>query len=176
MIWITMLLTACTTSWVTEAQNIITLLGPAITSALAILAAFGVGLSPAVATAVGAWSKDAITGLGQVKTMIDQYNAAAATAKPGILTEIQGVLTVIANNLTAILPTIKVTDASTQAKILAVIEAVASEMAALITLVPAVQVAEKSGGKMSIMELMKAFEGAHLKLSHEFKADFNSKV
>ena len=28
--WLTMLLCGCTTSWVTEAQNIITLLGPAI--------------------------------------------------------------------------------------------------------------------------------------------------
>jgi hypothetical protein len=174
--WLTMLLCGCTTSWVTEAQNIITLLGPAISSALAILSAFGVGLSPTVATAFTTWSQSAITGLGEVKTMLDEYNAAAATAKPGILAEIQTALSVIADNLTAILPTIKITDPKTQAEVLAVIQAVASEISALITLVPAVTAAEKSAGKMSLAELEKAVKDSHLKLSHEFKSDFNAKV
>jgi hypothetical protein len=168
--WMCMLLSGCTTTWTQEASNIISLLGPAITSILAILAAFGVGLSPAVASNLQKWSADAQTGLSQVATLINQYNAAAATAKPGILTEIQTLLGVISTNLANLLPTIKVTNPSTQAKIEAIVQAFQSELSALIALVPAVQ------GQSSMDKIAKAFEASGLKTAHSFRADFNAKV
>jgi hypothetical protein len=167
--WMTMLLAGCTASWVNEATNIISLLGPAITSILAILAAFGVGLSPSVASALEKWSTDAETGLQQVGTLINQYNAAEATAQPGILAEIQTLLGVINTNLTSILPTIHVTDPSTQAKILAIVEAFQSELSALIALVPALQ------GKVADHDEAKRLMAA-VKSANSFKIDFNAKV
>lgn len=169
MTWIVLLLAGCTATWTQEAINIITLLGPAISSALAILSAFGLGLSPNVATAVSQWSTSAISGLQQVKTLIEQYDAAQATAQPGILVEIQNALAAIVSNLSTILPTIKVTDPSTQAKILAVIEAVQSELAALVNLVPAIQ------GKVTAHEDLKKLVAA-VKSPKEFKHEFNAAV
>jgi hypothetical protein len=169
MSWVILLLVGCSTAWTTEAVNIITLLGPSITSALAILAAFGVGISPAAVTAMQQWSSRAITGLGQVKTMIEQYNAAEVGAKPGLLTEIQTALSLIVSDLTAILPTIKVTDAATQAKITAIVEAVAAELQGLVNLVPALQ------GKVTSHDELKKLIAA-VKTAKEYKADFNTKV
>lgn len=168
LLWLTMLLTGCSTAWTSEAVNIITLLGPAITSILGILSAFGLGLPPTVMSAVSAWSATAVTGLQQVKALIDQYNTATAAAKPGFLTEIQTALKVIDDNLLALLPTIKVTDPGTQAKILAVVGAFQSELAALIALVPALQ------GKTGHEETKRLI--ADLKTAKEFKKDFNAQV
>jgi len=160
------LMCGCSTAWTQEASNIIALLVPAIQSALAILAAFGLGISPSVLTAVNKWATDAESGLAQVKSLIEQYNAAEATAQPGILTEIQTLLGVISSNLAAILPTIQVTDPSTQAKILAVIEAISSEISALLNLVPAIQ------GQVTSTEELKALMGA-LKSPKQFKEAYN---
>lgn len=161
--------TGCATAWTGEAINIITLLGPAITSALAILAAFGGGVSPAALKAIQSWSTQAVSGLQEVKDLIDQYSAADTTAKPGLLTEIQTALKVIVDNLTAILPTIHVDNPQTQAKILAVIEAVQAELVALVNVVPALQ------GNVTSHNELKAIM-AQLKTPQEFKNDFNAKV
>ena len=167
--WVIMLLTGCTTTWTTEAINIITLLGPSITSILAILAAFGVGLSPTVATALTAWSGRAETGLAQVKTLIEQFNTAQATAQPGILAEIQTALGVIDSDLATLLPTIKITNASTQAKIMAVVQSFQSELSALIALVPALQ------GKVTDHDQFKKLIAA-VGSSKQYRSDFNKKV
>lgn len=162
-------LSGCTSTWTSEASSIISLLIPAIQAALGILAAFGVGLSPTVLTAVNTWGQDAQTALAQVKTLIDQYNTAEASAKPGVLTEIQTTLGVISSNLATILPTLHVTDQSTQAKIIAVVQAIADEVSALIGLVPAIQ------GKVTSHDELKQLMAA-LKTPKEFRADFNAKA
>jgi hypothetical protein len=169
MAWVIMLLVGCTAAWTTEAINIITLLGPAISSILGILAAFGYGLSPEVSATFQKWSADAIAGLQEVKALIEQYDAAEAAAKPGLLVEIQTALSVISSNLQAILPTLHVTDPHTQAQIEAVVNAVAAEIAALLNLIPALQ------GTVTSHEHLKALVSA-VKGPKEFKKDFNSKA
>jgi hypothetical protein len=167
---LTVQIAACTASWVSEAVNIINLIVPAIEAALGILTAFGMGLSPSVLTSVQAWATDATNSLVNVVTpLINQYNTAEATAKPGILTEIQTALNVIVGNLKSILPAIKVTDPATQAKITAVVGAIADELTALVNLVPAIQ------GTVTSHAELKALVGA-LKSPGEFKADFNAKA
>ena len=84
--------TACTTAWTQEAVSIINLLVPAIEAALGILAAFGVakGLSPKVMDDVRKWAGEATSDLQTViKPLIEQYNSAEASARPGILNDIQ---------------------------------------------------------------------------------------
>src|ERR1700752_1408251 len=85
LIWCLLLLTGCTTSWVSEATSIIQLLVPAITSVLSILAAFGVpvGLSTAALNSVQSWANQATEGLQTVGNLINQYNTAEASAQPG---------------------------------------------------------------------------------------------
>jgi hypothetical protein len=163
------ILSGCSTAWTQEASNIISLLLPSITSILGILSAFGVGISPSVMTAITQWSTDAQSGLQTVATLITQYESALPADQPGILTEIQTALSTITKNLATILPEIKVTNAETQAKILAVINAVQSELVALTNLVPALQ------GKVTAHDDLKAMV-AELKTAKEYKNDFNGKV
>jgi hypothetical protein len=164
-----LLLAGCTTAWTGEASNIIRLLVPAIESALAIMAAFGVGLAPNVLQSVQSWAQQATADLTQVASLIDQYNAAEATAKPGILTEIQTMLSTITANLQTLLPSIHVTDASTQAKITAIINLISGEMTALIGLVPAIS------GKVTSHDELKALMAA-VKSPKEFRSEFNSQA
>ena len=159
----------CVTTWVGEATSIIQLLVPAISAALGILAAFGVGISPTVMAAVQSWANQATTALQTVAGLIDQYSTAEASAQPGILNEIQTALSTVVSNLTTILPELHVNDPSTQAKILAIIEAIQAEMSALINVIPAIQ------GKVTSHEEMKALVAA-VKGPKEFKAEFNTMV
>ena len=169
VVWMLLWLTGCTASWVSEATSIINLLVPAITSILSILTAFGVptGLTTTALASIQSWANQATAGLQTVANLIDQYNAAEATAKPGILTEIQTALSVITQNLATILPEVHVTDPATQAKIDAVIQAVSSEMQALINLVPALK------GEVTSHDELKALVAA-VKSPKEFRKEFNA--
>jgi len=164
-----LLMAGCTTSWVSEASSIVALLGPAISSALEILAAFGVGLSPNVATSVASWGKQAQAALSQVASLINQYNAAEASAQPGILIEIQTLLGTVSTNLSELLPTLHITDAATQAKVVAVFDAIEGELAALVSLIPVVQ------GKVSDHDEAKMLVNK-LKSAKQFKQEFNEKA
>lgn len=159
----------CTTSWVSEASSIVALLGPAISSALEILAAFGVGLSPAVATQVASWGAQAQTALGQISELITQYNSALAAAQPGILAEIQTLITTITNDLNNLLPTLHITDAATQAKVIAVFDAILAELQGLANLMPVIQgkVTDHDEAKVLISKVKSAKQFAH---------DFNKKA
>lgn len=165
-----LMLAGCTTAWTSEASNIIKLLVPAIESALAIMAAFGVGLSPNVLQNVQSWAKQATDTLTNVVApLIEQYNTAEAAAQPGILTEIQTALSTVTANLQSVLPSIHVTDTATQAKITAIITLISDEMTALIGLVPAIS------GKVTSHEELKQLVAA-VKTPKEFRSEFNAKA
>jgi hypothetical protein len=167
-------LVGCTTSWVSEASSILALLGPAISAALEILAAFGVGVSPVVAESIAAWGEDAQTALTQVATLITQYQAAEASAQPGILGSIQTLLTTVSDNLAALLPTIKITDPTTQAKVIAVFEAVQAEIAALASLIPSIQTASQMTEHTdALLVVATAAKQFRVKSAKQFKSDFN---
>lgn len=180
ILWCLMLAVGCAANWISEATNIIQLLVPSITSILSILTAFGVpvGLSAAALAAVQSWANQATAGLQTVGGLIDQYNKAEATAQPGILTEIQTVLSTIVANLSTILPEIHVTDPSSQAKITAVIEAVQAEMQALINLVPAIKSATESSTDPheQLKKIASAPAFHELKSAKSYRSDFNSKA
>jgi hypothetical protein len=161
---------ACSTAWTTEAVNIINVLTPAIESALAILAAFGAGISPGAISAIDAWGQQATNDLKNViAPLIQQYNAAVASAQPGILQEIEAGVTVILNNLSTVLPTLHVTDPATDAKIQAVITAIEAELTSLMNLIPVVQ------GKVTDHDQVKALLNK-LKSAKAFKSDYNAKA
>lgn len=161
------LLAACSTDWVSQANAIISVLVPSIVAALGILSAFGVGVSPEVLTAVQKWAAEAQHDLQNVvKPLIDEYNAASAGAKPGILSEIQTALGVISGNLETLIASIHVTNPRTQAQIKAIFSAIQSELVALGNLVPVLQ-----GKVASTHEQMKAVHA--LKSARQFRDHFN---
>lgn len=125
--------------WESQASSIIGLLGPAITAALEILVAFGLGISPTVLTAFNSWETAAQEALTTIKTLIVEYKAAAAADQPGILGEIQAALATVSGNLGTLLGQLHITDSAVQAKIAAVFGAIVSMLAAVLNLIPVVQ-------------------------------------
>jgi hypothetical protein len=154
--------------WESQASNIITLLGPAIQSAIAILAAFGVGVSQDVMSAFNKWSAEAQADLANIKDLIAQFKASAASAQPGILSQIQTAVTTTAQNLTEVLAMLHITNETTQAKVMAVFGAISGMLAAVAALLPAIngQVADNH----EKLRLFRVYQTA----ANNFKKDFNS--
>lgn len=161
--------TGCTTAWTTEASNIISLLVPAISSLLSILSAFGVGkgITTEGFAAIQKWSEEAQRGLNTVKSLIDQYTTAEASAQPGLLNQIQTALNTVVSNLAAILPAVHITNADTQAKVISIINLVSQELQALVNLVPALK------GEVTAHDELKRLI-ADVKSPKEFKHDYNA--
>lgn len=165
-----LLATACT-DWESSASNIITLLGPALQALVAILAAFGAGVSEEVVTQFNNWAQQAQTALVNIKALIASYKTASATAQPGILAEIQAALSALTANLTPILTNLHITDPNSQAKFIAGVEAVEAFVASLVALVPAVATIPK----LSVGDEAKLGEKVN-ETKKKFKSDFNSAV
>lgn len=157
----------CSANWVSEASGIVALLGPAISSALEILAAFGLGLSPAVAKDISNWAGQAQTALGQIGQLITQYNSALATAQPGILAEIQALITTITNDLDTLLPTVHITDPATEAKVTAVFDAILGELKGLTNLLPVLK------GEVADHDMVKELID-RVQTAKQFKHTFNA--
>jgi predicted PurR-regulated permease PerM len=163
-----LLMTACG-DWESQASSIITLLGPAIQALVAILAAFGVGVSEEVMTQFNNWAQQAQTALVTIKGLIDSYQNAEADAQPGLLNEIQAALTVVQSQLAAILPELHITDPNSAAKVTAALEAISAFLVSLAALIPAVAQAKGAEDEKALFE--KSQETVK-----QFKKDFNEAV
>jgi len=161
-----LLTTGCNASWTAQAISIVAMLEPAILSALGIVTAFGVGVTPATLTAVQKWGAEAQTDLREVANLINSYNSADATEQPGILGRIQNILETITDNLNTILPDLHIADPVTQGRIFAVIGAIDSEIIALEKLVPILQ------GKTTTHAQLRVAVHA-VKSADEFEKEFN---
>ena len=164
-----LLMTTGCSNWESQASSIITLLGPALQALVAILAAFGEGVSPTVMTAFNNWAQQAQTALINIKELIASYQTAAATAQPGILNEIEAGLAALTSNLGPILTSLHITDPNSQAKFTAGVEAVTAFLAALGALIPAVSTA-------TTMDAERALAAKATESTKQFKTDFNSAV
>jgi hypothetical protein len=159
----------CAGSWETEASSVISLLGPALQALVAILAAFGEGVSTEVMAAFDNWSQQAQSALINIKALIASYQTAAATAQPGILNEIQAALSALTSNLGPILTSLHITDPTSQAKFTAGVEAVTAFLASLAALIPAVASA-------TTLEAEKALAKKATESTKQFRSAFNSAV
>lgn len=155
--------------WENTASQIITLLGPALQALVAILAAFGVGVSASVVAQFNSWAQQAQTSLVTIKALIDSYKTAAATAQPGILNEIQAGLTALTSQLVPIMSELHITDPASQAKFAAGVAAVTAFITSLITLIPSISSAVT-------LEAEKKLADKAMESTGQFKSNFNGAV
>ena len=152
--------------WESQASQIISLVGPALQALVAILAAFGAGVSPNVVTQFNSWAAQAQTALANIKTLIASYKTAAATEQPGILGQIQAGVTALTSDLGPIMTELHITDPNSQAKFTAGVAAETAFIASLAALIPAVAAAksEKDEAKLAAQAQ---------ETTKKFKSDFN---
>jgi hypothetical protein len=137
----TMILIACSTAWITEAEEIVAALVPAAANLLTLVGALeGNGVSTQDFQVMQSVSTQAQTDLQLINTLVTQYQQATdAATQASLLTQIQTAITTVQSNLSALLPALHITDAATQAKVTAVIGLILSEVQSLEAIIPILQ-------------------------------------
>lgn len=135
---IAMTLTACSTTWIAQAEEVVAALIPAATNILTLVAALqGQSISAADLKTIQSAGTQAGADLQLIQSLIAAYQSADATTKVGILNQIQTAIGAVQSNLQGLLPALHVQDAATQTKITAVVGIVLSEAQSLAAIVPA---------------------------------------
>jgi hypothetical protein len=135
----TITFSACSTVWISQAEQIVAALLPAVGNILALVTALQAGnVSAQDLQAIQSAGTQAEADLQLVQSLVEEYQKADAQAQPGMLNQIQTAIVTAQTNLSAILPALHVKDAATQAKITAVIGVVLSEVQSLAAVVPLV--------------------------------------
>jgi hypothetical protein len=131
----------CSVNWIAETTGAIQAFGPSVTAFLALLSAFGARIPASVLTTCQNIESQVVNDLNNVVLpLIEQYNQAEATAKPGIMGEIQSAMASCQANLgkmfdalgTAGLP------ASDAAKVKAIALALLAQLSAITAFIPVV--------------------------------------
>src|SRR5271163_2754511 len=136
-----MILTACSTAWITEAEEIVAALVPAAANLLTLIGALeGKGVSTQDLQLMQSASTQAQTDLQLIGTLVTQYQQATdAATQATLLAKIQAAIATVQTNLSALLPALHITDLATQAKVTAVIGLILSEVQSLEAILPLVQ-------------------------------------
>jgi hypothetical protein len=136
---VTVTLAGCSTTWIGEAEQVVAALIPAAANIIALVAALeGKSVSAADLQTIQNAGTQAGADLQLIESLITAYQTADATAKPGILNQIQTAINTVQANLQGLLPALHIQDAATQANITAVVGIVLSEVESLAAIVPLV--------------------------------------
>jgi hypothetical protein len=167
-----LLFTACSTSWISEAEQIVAVLVPAATNIVALAAALqGNSVSPADLQAIQNASSQAGSDLQLIQSLITAYQKADASAQPGILNQIQAALNTVQSTLNGLLPALHIKDAATQAKITAVVGIVISEIDSLAAILPMVS---SSASPQMTVEAAKQSKKQPPLTANQFAASYNA--
>jgi hypothetical protein len=148
----TMMGTACSTTWMGEAEQIVAALIPATANLMTLLATLqGRDISAADLQAVQSAGTQAGADLQLMESLIAQYQKADAAAQPGLIEQIQVAMSAVQTDLSGLLPVLHVKDAATQAKITAVVGILLSEVQSMAAIVPLVN----AGASPAMMTMAK---------------------
>jgi hypothetical protein len=135
----TIAMAGCSTAWIGEAEAVVEVLIPAATNIVALVAALqGKSVSAADLQTIQSAGTQAGADLQLIQALITAYQAADATAKPGILNQIQTAIGAVQANLQGLLPALHIQDTATQTKVAAVVGLVLSEVQSLAAILPLV--------------------------------------
>jgi hypothetical protein len=140
-----MVLAACSTNWITQAEAIVQVLLPAATNILTLVSVFsGKAVDPGVVTDMAKASAEVNTDLNQLATLIDDYSALPESQKATQLDKINAVLALAQQHASDLMAAAHVKDPALQAKVNAVIGLVISELQSMEQLIPIVQGGNKA--------------------------------
>src|ERR1700728_802390 len=168
----TMMWTSCSTAWIGEAEQIVETLIPATTNLVTLVATLqGGSISAADVQTIQNAGAQAGADLQLLQSLITQYQKADASAQPGLLNQIESALSGVQATLTSVLPALHIKDATTQAKITAVIGILLSEGQSVAAIVPLVSASASPG--MVTMAAEQGRKQAPL-TANEFVSSYNA--
>jgi hypothetical protein len=112
----------------TEVGNILTFIAPLGDGIAAVIEVADPAIAPAVALAVGIYDK----AIPVIEALIAQWAAAAATAQPGILAQIQAAITALQTDVTNIINSVTGVSAMVLAEINSITASILGEISALL--------------------------------------------
>jgi len=137
---VAMFATACSTSWVTEAIAITNAILPVAVNIIQLVTALqGTAAASNDTTLAQKWANTVTADLTTLQTLLNQYNAAAAGAKPGKLGRIETAIQATQNDLGTLLPALHIANPQTVAKITAIVGLISAELQSIEALVQAVR-------------------------------------
>ena len=170
----TMVMVGCSTSWIEEAEEIVAALIPAAANLVTLVAALqGKTVSTSDLQTIQSAGTQAGADLQLIQSLVAAYEKADATAKPGILNQIESAINATQASLQGLLPALHIKDAATQAKITAVVGVVLSEVQSLAAIVPLV----KADAELSVpaaTSAAKMRQRQTLLSASEFVASYNA--
>jgi hypothetical protein len=132
-----LIFTACSTAWISEAEQIVAALVPAAANIVALVAALqGKSISASDLATIQNAGSQAGADLQLLQSLITAYQKADAAEQPGILNQIQAAINAAQSTMGGLLPALHIKDAATEAKITAVVGIVLSEIQSLAAIVP----------------------------------------
>ncbi len=135
----TLMWTACSTAWISEAEQIVAALIPGMANLVALVAALqGKNVSANDLQTIQSAAAQAETDLQLMQSLITEYQKADAAAQLGLLSQIQVAMSAAQSTLNGLLPALHIKDAATQAKITAVVGILLSEVESVAAIVPLV--------------------------------------
>jgi hypothetical protein len=167
----TLILTACSTAWINEAEEILVAVIPATTNIVALVAALQGNVSAGDLQTVQSAGAQAGADLQLVQSLITEYQKADAEAQPGLLNQIQAAISAVQATLTGLLPALHIKDTATRAKITAVVGILLSEVQSVAAIVPLVN----SSASPAMMRMAARQVKKQLPLTaSEFVASYNA--
>lgn len=170
----TLILTACSTAWIGEAEQIMAALIPAVANLVTLVATLqGKDVTAADLQTIQNAGAQAGADLQLMQSLISQYEKADATAQPGLLNQIQAAMNAVQATLNGLLPALHIQDAATQAKITAVLGLLISEAESMAAIVP---LASPSASPAMIAMAMKQVKKQPPLTANEFVSSYNASM
>ena len=169
----TLMLTACSTTWMAQAEQIVGALIPAVANIVTLVATLHGDVTAADLQTIQSAGTRAGADLQLMQSLIAQYQKADAAAQPGLLNQIQAGMGAVQTTLNGLLPAVHIKDAATQAKITAMVGILVSEVESAAAIVPLVNPSASPG--MMAMAARQVKKQSPLS-ADEFVASYNATI
>jgi hypothetical protein len=137
---VAMFTVGCSTTWVTQALEIVAALTPAITNIVPLVALADKNVNPTDISTIQNYSAQASNALQTVGSLINQYNQAATAAQQqDVLSKIHTALLVAQQSLESVLPQLHISNPKSQAAIAVALGAAISEIGSIQAILPALK-------------------------------------
>ena len=181
MLCVTMILSGCSTNWIDEAEQIVSVLIPAAGNLVTLVALLqGKTVTAEDLQTIQNAGTQAQADLQLIQSLIAAYEKADASAKPGIMNQIQSAIGAVQGNLQGLLGALHIKDAATQTKITAAVGIVLSEVQSLAAVIPIVQgsgnptLAAKNTARMGVPARVMTGQNKVPLTASEFVKSYNS--
>lgn len=150
-------LAGCTMTWVSEAQQIISILGPAASAIISLLTAVGVRVDSSVQSTISSLLSQATGDLNNIVVpLLNEYQNSSAAAQGAVLDKIEAAVKAIQDNFNAVMSGLHIADTAVQQRVMGMLNAFAQELVLIGQIIPVL----KTGGRGLSESAMAEFHSA----------------